>query len=127
MFELDLKSRKAISDQIIDMIKELIVSGVICTGSKLLSVRELAAELTVNPNTVQKAYRVLEQQGYIYTSPGRGTFVSDKEEIAATPGEIDAAKKHLEESINKLYLLGISKSEAKKIIDDEISKRSSWK
>lgn len=127
MFELDLKCRKAISNQIIDMIKELIVSGVMCPGSKLLSVRELAAELTVNPNTVQKAYRVLEQQGYIYTSPGRGTFVSDKEEIAATPGEIDAAKKHLEESINKLYLLGISKSEAKKIIDDEISKRCSWK
>ena len=102
MFELDLKSRKSISLQIIDRIKELIVSGVICEGSKIPSVREMAAELTVNPNTVQKAYRVLEQQGYIYTSPGRGTFVSDRKDTAASPAEIAEAEKYLKESINNL-------------------------
>lgn len=127
MFELDLKSRKSISEQIIDQIKEMIVSGVMKPGEKVLSVRDLATELTVNPNTVQKAYRMLEQQGYIYTSPGRGTFVSDAEEIAATPAEITAAEKHLKESINKLYLLGISKKEAKTMIEKAISERGDWK
>lgn len=127
MFELDLKSRKSISEQIIDQIKEMIVSGVMKPGEKVLSVRDLATELTVNPNTVQKAYRMLEQQGYIYTSPGRGTFVSDAEEIAATPTEITAAEKHLKESINKLYLLGISKKEAKTMIEKAISERGDWK
>ena len=127
MFELDLKSRKPISDQIIDQIKGLIVSGVMKPGEKVLSVRDLAANLTVNPNTVQKAYRNLEQQGYIYTSPGRGTFVSDAEDIAPSSEEIRRAEGHLKESIEKLYLLSISKEEAMKMIEDEMKKWGDWK
>ena len=65
MFAIDLKSRKPISRQIIDNIKELIVSGVLAEDEKLPSVREMASYLTVNPNTVQKVFRILKQQGYI--------------------------------------------------------------
>lgn len=127
MFELDFKSRKALSDQIIDRLKELIVSGVMKPGEKVISVRDLAKILTVNPNTVQKAYRTLEMQGYIYTSPGRGTFVSDADDIVANPEEIGEAKRHLAESVNKLYLLGISKEEAERMFMQAIKERGEWK
>ena len=68
MFQLDLKSRKSIYEQVVDNLKEMIISGVLKSGEKLPSVRELSRMLTVNPNTVQKAYRELERQGYVYTS-----------------------------------------------------------
>ena len=77
MFAIDLKSRKPISRQIIDNIKELIVSGVLAEDEKLPSVREMASYLTVNPNTVQKAFRILEQQGYIYSFFFMGNVPSD--------------------------------------------------
>ena len=70
MFQLDLKSRKSIYEQVIDNLKELIMTRVLSTDEKLPSVRELSKEITVNPNTVQKAYRELERQGYVYKRSG---------------------------------------------------------
>ena len=101
MFAIDLKSRKPISRQIIDNIKELIVSGVLAEDEKLPSVREMASYLTVNPNTVQKAFRILEQQGYIYMSPGRGTFVQSGAVKTHTHVEELETINHLEESLMK--------------------------
>ena len=76
MFQIDLKSRKAIYEQVMDNFKRLIVTGVLKQDEKVPSVREMAKSLTVNPNTVQKAYRELETQGYIYTVLGQGSFIS---------------------------------------------------
>ena len=76
MFQIDLKSRKAIYEQVLDNFKRLIVSGVLKQDEKVPSVRDMAKSLTVNPNTVQKAYRELENQGYIYTVLGQGSFIS---------------------------------------------------
>jgi GntR family transcriptional regulator len=126
MFEIDLKSRKSISDQIVDHIKELIVSGVMVTGEKMLSVRELAGQITVNPNTVQKAYRILEKEGYIYTARGRGTFVSDIKDMEASPADIKKAKTILADSLDKMYYLGISKEETRKAVDEIIAGREDW-
>ena len=81
MFQLDLKSRKSIYEQVTDNLKELIMTGTLASGEKLPSVRELSKTITVNPNTVQKAYRELERQGYIYTTSGVGTFVADISQI----------------------------------------------
>ena len=78
--DTNLKSRKSIYEQVIDNVKELIVTGVLPAESKLPSVRELSKTLTVNPNTVQKGYRELEHQGYIYTVTGLGCFVAAREE-----------------------------------------------
>ena len=77
MIQLDLKSRKSIYEQIMDGFKELITRGVLHAGDKLPSVRELSRTLTVNPNTIQKAYRQLEADRYIYTVSGLGCFVSE--------------------------------------------------
>lgn len=126
MFELDMKSRKAISDQIIDNMKELIISGVLPADSRISSVRELAGQLLVNPNTVQKAYRILESQGYIYTVKGRGTFVSDTGTLRPDKRELQDAEHSLRDSISKLYHLGLSRQEARDIIDRIFDERSDW-
>ena len=75
MILIDYKSRKPIYEQIIDNVKELIVSGVLERDEQLPSVRQLAQELAINPNTIQKAYAELERQGVIYSLKGRGSFV----------------------------------------------------
>ena len=76
MFQIDLKSRKAIYAQILDNFKRLIITGALRPDAKVPSVRDLAQVITVNPNTVQKAYRELESQGYFYTVLGQGSFIS---------------------------------------------------
>ena len=75
MILIDYKSRKPIYEQIIDNMKHLVVSGVLQRDDQLPSVRQLAQELAINPNTIQKAYGELERQGVIYSLKGRGSFV----------------------------------------------------
>ena len=75
MIYIDYKSRKHIYEQLVDNIKSLIVSGVLQRDDQLPSVRQLAQELAINPNTIQKAYTELERQGVIYSLKGRGSFV----------------------------------------------------
>ncbi len=75
MILIDTRSRKPIYEQLIDNIKALIVSGVLQRDEQLPSVRQLAQDLAINPNTIQKAYAELERQGVIYSLKGRGSFV----------------------------------------------------
>ena len=117
MFELDLKSRKSIYEQIVDGIKEMIVAGIYKADDKLPSVRELAGELTVNPNTIQKAFRSLEQQGWIYMVTGRGCFVSG-EKHAITPGESAELYAGLDSIVRELIFMGISRDEIAKHIQE---------
>ena len=76
MILLDYRDVRPIYAQIIDGIKEQITVGILRTGDKLPSVRELASELAINPNTIQRSYRSLESDGWIVTVPGKGCFVS---------------------------------------------------
>ena len=80
MVHLDYRDARPIYSQIIDGFREQIVAGVLQEGDKMPSVRELAAELTINPNTIQRAYRELEAAGWIVTVPGKGCFVCSKPE-----------------------------------------------
>ena len=75
MVHLDYRDARPIYTQIIDGFKEQISTGVLQSGDKLPSVRELAAELAINPNTIQRSYRILEVDGWIATVPGKGCFV----------------------------------------------------
>ena len=75
MILIDYKSRKPIYEQIIENMKQLVVSGVLQRDDQVPSVRQLAQELAINPNTIQKAYADLERQGVIYSLKGRGSFV----------------------------------------------------
>ena len=76
MIDLDPNDRRPIYSQIMDEIRRGVVLGVWTAGEPLPSVRQLASELRVNPNTVQQAYRELEREGVVYVQRGQGTFVS---------------------------------------------------
>lgn len=110
MIQLDLKSRKSIYEQVIDGFKELIARGILHAGDKLPSVRELSRTLTVNPNTIQKAYRQLEADRYIYTVSGLGCFVSEKPD-APDRNKAAAIYETIEDSIKQLRYLGITEEE----------------
>ena len=75
MIQLNYRDARPIYSQIADGIRDQILSGVLRAGDKLPSVRELATQLTINPNTIQRAYRELELQGWIATVLGKGCFV----------------------------------------------------
>ncbi len=76
MMHLDFRDVRPIYTQIADTFRTQIVTGILQKDEKLPSVRELAMELSINPNTIQRAYRELENQGYIVTVPGKGCFVN---------------------------------------------------
>ncbi|OLA92144.1 MAG: GntR family transcriptional regulator [Roseburia sp. 40_7] len=76
MLQLNYRDAKPIYEQIKDGIRRLLLSDAIKADEKLPSVRELASSLAINPNTIQRAYRELEAEGYVYTKQGKGTFAS---------------------------------------------------
>ena len=124
MFQIDLKSRKSIYEQVIDNVKDLIVTGVLPAESKLPSVRELSKTLTVNPNTVQKAYRELEHQGYIYTVTGLGCFVATREEKQIDMKRVKQIMEELTLAIRELMYLGVTADEIRRKIDEIYKERS---
>ena len=75
MIHLDYRDARPIYTQISDGIRDQILGGILQRGDKLPSVRELATQLTINPNTIQRSYRELELQGWIASVPGKGSFV----------------------------------------------------
>ncbi len=100
MFILDLKSRIPIYEQLKNRTLEMIMAGVLEQDSQLPSVRSLAKELGVNPNTIQKAYQDMEKEGIIYSIAGRGSFVSDikvvqKKQIDIELDSLEEICKHL--------------------------------
>ena len=123
MFQLDLKSRKSIYEQVTDNLKELIMTGTLESGEKLPSVRELSKTITVNPNTVQKAYRELERQGYIYTTSGVGTFVADISQIKVDVHALEKAKAAFDEAFREFLFLGLDYEEAVSIAKDIMEQR----
>ena len=82
MVQLDFRDARPIYTQIVEGFRSQIASGILCNGEKLPSVRELASQLTINPNTIQRAYRELEAGGWIATVPGKGCFVCNDERLA---------------------------------------------
>lgn len=81
MVQLNYRDAKPIYEQIKEGLRKLVVSKALDAGEKLPSVRELASQLAINPNTIQRAYRELESEGYIYTLAGKGTFVAENKDI----------------------------------------------
>lgn len=111
MFDIDTRSTKPIYEQIIDNIKELSLRGILKTEDKLPSVRQLANMLTVNPNTVSKAYQELERQKIIETIRGRGTFMCKLGEIEISKERMEKAVEKLKDVCIELSVMGISKNE----------------
>lgn len=116
MFELDVRSRKPIYEQLVDKIKELIINQVIKPDEKLPSVRTLSQELTINPNTIQKAYRELERQGYLYSVQGKGNFVSPVD-VMPYKEKLPTVKKELLKMLSEAIYLGLTRNELLELYD----------
>lgn len=81
MIVIDYQNRKPIYEQVVERFQMLIVKGILEADAQMPSVRAMATELSINPNTIQKAYAILEQQGYIYPVKGKGNFVSGSQTL----------------------------------------------
>ena len=109
MIHLDYRDSRPIYEQVKDGLRRLMVTGVIAPGEKLPSVRALAAELAINPNTIQRAYAELEQEGFVVSVTGKGSFVTEGESpTAARKAEL---RDKLLPVISELKSLGMTESE----------------
>ena len=117
MISLNYRDSRPIYEQIRDGLKKLIVTGAMAPAEKLPSVRSLATQLSINPNTIQRAYNELENEGFIYSIPGKGSFAS------ATVDSSESKKRELENKIREiaaeLRYLGVSQEELIALIGEE--------
>ena len=114
MITVNYRSPLPLYQQIKESVTKLIITGAVRAGEQLPSVRELATQLAINPNTIARAYRELESEGYIYTVSGRGCFVAERADSRANT---DAALEAFRESAAKLIFGGIDSELLKAEID----------
>ena len=117
MIRLDYRDASPIYEQIKNGLKRLMVSGAMKKGDKLPSVRALATELAINPNTIQTAYTELENGGYIYSVPGRGSFASG--EVKADEHRREELKQRIRALAAELRFMGVGKEELASLLEEE--------
>ncbi|MGM9986815.1 MAG: GntR family transcriptional regulator [Bacillaceae bacterium] len=108
MLQLNMKSAVPIWEQIVNGVKEQIIIGILQPKDKVLSVREMAVTLGVNPNTVSKAYQELERQGIIETLRGKGTFIASILPTSADESQLLQLKEKIRLLLVEAHYLGIS-------------------
>ena len=110
MFVVDVMSLVPVYEQIIKQVEEQVLTGILKEGDKLPSVRSLSVKLSINPNTIQKAYTELDRRQLIITVPGKGSFISEKaiEVVGANSRE---KMTELNKIIRELALAGVTKEE----------------
>ncbi len=114
MLMINARDARPIYEQVRDEMRKLIMSGAIAADVNLPSVRELAASLAINPNTIQRAYRELESMGVIYTVPGKGAFASPGD--AATEARREELLGQLGEVLSELRVLGMGADELDAVV-----------
>ena len=115
MIVLDYRDRRPLYEQVTEKLEELMFSGVLPPDSRLPSVRSMATELSINPNTIQRAYAELERQGYIYSIQGKGSFVSDGRYLAE--GIRKDWEKQFDAAIEEALRIGVSYQDMIKILE----------
>lgn len=117
MLNLDYRDARPIYEQVRDNLRRLMVSGAIQEGEKLPSVRSLASNLAINPNTIQRAYRELEADGYILSVAGKGSFVAQVDQLAEQQKKqaVDAFRA----AVQKLRQLGLTQAQLAQLLTEE--------
>ena len=115
MIILDYKDRRPIYEQVIEKMEELMMLGALKENEPLPSVRSLALVLSINPNTIQRAYAELERRGYIYVVKGKGSFVADNSKMREN--KKNEILTQFSELIDKAIRLGISGQEMKRMVE----------
>ncbi|HZH59775.1 MAG TPA: GntR family transcriptional regulator [Metabacillus sp.] len=118
MIQIDPRSSTPIYEQIVQQMKELCFKGILKSGDKLPSVRELSTLIIANPNTVSKAYKELERQGIIETLRGRGTFVSQNARESLDERKMEVIKEQLKPLIIDAFYAGIDFNHIHEWIDE---------
>ena len=116
MIQLNYRDSKPIYEQIKSGLRKLVITNSLAPNDKLPSVRELASSLAINPNTIQKAYHELETEGYIYTFPGKGTFVAEREDIFET--RQNELLEEFDELVEELLFLSVQKKKLLERVED---------
>ena len=116
MIQLDIGDHRPLYEQIRDKLKEMIIADLLTENDKIPSVREMAGILAINPNTIQKAYRELESEGYIYSVKAKGFFVSEMKE-SGDSGKISELKEEIKPLIKELKFLGYKKEKIFRLIE----------
>lgn len=111
MFQLNYQSHKSLYEQIVDNIKEQIMTGVLKENTQLPTVRELSQLLTINPHIVQKSFQTLDQEGYIYTIANKGTFVSSRKHVKIDEQKVDDMIQVIVEGYKELIHMGMTQDE----------------
>ena len=114
MILIDYKDRRPIYEQVIDRFQQIILCGILTPGDAMPSVRNLAMELSINPNTIQRAYQELERKGYIYSVKGKGSFVSDTQTAAEL--KRSEQQKELNVFVSKVLATGITEQELEQML-----------
>ena len=109
MLNLDYRDARPIYEQVRDNLRRLMVSGAIQEGEKLPSVRSLASNLAINPNTIQRAYESLEAEGYVSSVPGKGSFAAPQADVNAA--RRDRLLREFDASAAELLFLGMTAGE----------------
>ena len=125
MIILDYRDSRPIYEQIVEKFKLLILKGALTQDEKMPSVRNLAMELSINPNTIQRAYAALESQGYIYTVKGKGNFVSDKAILMKDYQK--EIRSQLSEVCKQAASAGMSREEFMALVSDSIDATGEWR
>ena len=121
MIFIDYKDSRPIYEQIVEKYEALIIRGVLAPDEQLPSVRQMAVDLSINPNTIQKAYAILEAEGYIYTVRGRGNFVSG--DSAAHDRKREEWQKKLEACLREGRELGVPPEKVEQSVRKAFSKQ----
>lgn len=111
MFQLNYQSHKSLYEQIVDNIKEQIMTGVLKENTQLPTVRELSQLLTINPHIVQKSFQTLDQEGYIYIIANKGTFVSSRKHVKIDEQKVDDMIQVIVEGYKELIHMGMTQDE----------------
>ena len=114
MIVIDYHDRRPIYEQIVERFEKLILKGALEADSQMPSVRQMAAELSINPNTIQKAYAILEQEGYIYPVKGKGNFVNGN--LVLRQRKKEACFQKLEECLTEGREFGITAEDCLKCL-----------
>lgn len=122
MFQIDPMSRQAVYEQLIDQMERFILSGILKAGDQIPSVRSLSVELSVNPNTIQKAYSQMDAKGMIYSVPGKGCFISPDALERLSKSKMEKIK-DFENLIQELALAGVTQEQLIECIDRVFSKQ----
>jgi len=117
VFYVDVRSSKPIYEQIKDQIKEGIIKGIFLPGDKLPSVRELSTLLTINPNTVSKAYQELEREKTIETLRGRGTYIAENYRPQLDKERLQEIKELLRRVVVEAHYLGLDQVEVEEMLN----------